>query len=508
MRKIALALSVFFALAVSAQGDRHVSLFADHINEVARQQKITFKEAARKVFELGVTGADVPVNMDADKLNALDQAGFKHSCVIAHIDLTKGDMEKEMAQTLKFMRENNYNKVLLIPGLMDKNATSADYDLLYKRIGRFVKLAESEGRDVVVEDYDNPQSPCHDTVLLDRMFAAVPSLGLNLDTGNYLACGEDLLEAQEHNYGKVRHVHLKDRKSATDLTSVAVGTGVIPVEKSIVRLLSTGYKGWLTIECFGVKDMLEAVKTGVATVNKAYDAFAAKYPGAEGMRPGMTEIWTPQPKKVTPGATSTCSAPSDAIVLFDGTNLDEWRKDNGEPAGWTVADGIVTVNKSTGDIVTRREFGSYQLHLEWRVPEGITGESQARGNSGVFMQDKYEVQILDCYDNDTYVQGTVAGIYKQTAPLVNAMRKPGEWNVYDIIYTAPVFKADGTYLYHPYITVFHNGVLVQNHTEIYGTTEYIGLPRTVQHGNGPIRLQSHGDPSAPISFRNIWIREL
>ncbi len=508
MRKIALALSVFFALAVSAQGDRHVSLFADHINEVARQQKITFKEAARKVFELGVTGADVPVNMDADKLNALDQAGFRHSCVIAHIDLTKGDMEKEMAQTLKFMRENNYNKVLLIPGLMDKNATSADYDLLYKRIGRFVKLAESEGRDVVVEDYDNPQSPCHNTVLLDRMFAAVPSLGLNLDTGNYLACGEDLLEAQEHNYGKVRHVHLKDRKSATDLTSVAVGTGVIPVEKSIVRLLSTGYKGWLTIECFGVKDMLEAVKTGVATVNKAYDAFAAKYPGAEGMRPGMTEIWTPQPKKVTPGATSTCSAPSDAIVLFDGTNLDEWRKDNGEPAGWTVADGIVTVNKSTGDIVTRREFGSYQLHLEWRVPEGITGESQARGNSGVFMQDKYEVQILDCYDNDTYVQGTVAGIYKQTAPLVNAMRKPGEWNVYDIIYTAPVFKADGTYLYHPYITVFHNGVLVQNHTEIYGTTEYIGLPRTVQHGNGPIRLQSHGDPSAPISFRNIWIREL
>lgn len=508
MRKIALALSVFFALAVSAQGDRRVSLFADHINEVARQQKITFKEAARKVFELGVTGADVPVNMDADKLNALDQAGFKHSCVIAHIDLTKGDMEKEMAQTLKFMRENNYSKVLLIPGLMDKNATSADYDLLYKRIGRFVKLAESEGRDVVVEDYDNPQSPCHNTVLLDRMFAAVPSLGLNLDTGNYLACGEDLLEAQEHNYGKVRHVHLKDRKSATDLTSVAVGTGVIPVEKSIVRLLSTGYKGWLTIECFGVKDMLEAVKTGVATVNKAYDAFAAKYPGAEGMRPGMTEIWTPQPKKVTPGATSTCSAPSDAIVLFDGTNLDEWRKDNGEPAGWTVADGIVTVNKSTGDIVTRREFGSYQLHLEWRVPEGITGESQARGNSGVFMQDKYEVQILDCYDNDTYVQGTVAGIYKQTAPLVNAMRKPGEWNVYDIIYTAPVFKADGTYLYHPYITVFHNGVLVQNHTEIYGTTEYIGLPRTVQHGNGPIRLQSHGDPSAPISFRNIWIREL
>ena len=508
MKKIALLLSLFFALTVSAQGDRRISLFAAHINEVARQQKITFKEAAQKVFDLGVTGADVPVEMDAAKLKALDEVGFGHSCVIAHIDLTKGDMEKETAQTLKFMRDNNYYKVLLIPGMMDKNASAADYDALYKRINRFVKLAATEGREVVVEDYDNPQSPCHNTKLLDRMFAAVPSLGLNLDTGNYLACGEDLLEAQQHNYGKIRHVHLKDRKSATDLTSVAVGTGVIPTETFITRLLAAGYNGWLTIECFGVKDMLETVKTSVATVNKAYDTFAAKYPKAEGMRPQMTENWTPQPKKVTPGAQNTCAAPSDAILLFDGTNLDEWRKDNGEPAGWKVADGIMTVDKSTGDIVTRREFGSYQLHIEWRVPEGITGESQARGNSGVFMQDKYEVQILDCYDNDTYVQGAAAGIYKQTAPLVNAMRKPGEWNVYDIIYTAPVFKADGTYLYRPYITIIHNGVVVQNHTEIYGTTEYIGLPRTVKHGNGPIRLQSHGDPSAPISFRNIWIREM
>jgi sugar phosphate isomerase/epimerase len=508
MRKIAFALSLLFSLAVSAQGNRQVSVFADHIKEVARQQKISFKEAAQKVFDLGCTGADVPVNNDAEYQHALDEIGFRHSCVIAHIDFCHGDKENETAQTLKFMRENNYNKVLLVPGSMEKNATSADYEQLYKRIGRFVSLAKSEGMEVVVEDYDNAQSPCFNTRLLDRMFAAIPDLGLNCDTGNFLACGEDLLEAANHFYGKVRHVHLKDRKSATDLTSVAVGTGVIPVETFITRLLATGYKGWLTLECFGVKDMYDAIKTGVETVNKAYDSFEKAYPNAAGMYPQMTENWTPQPKKVTVGDVNANAAPSDAIVLFNGTNLDEWRKDNGEPAGWKVADGIMTVDKSTGDIVTRREFGSFQLHLEWRIPEGITGESQARGNSGVFMQDKYEVQILDNYDNDTYVQGGAAGIYKQTAPLVNAMRKPGEWNVYDIIYTAPVFKADGTYLYRPYITILHNGVIVQNHTEIYGTTEYIGLPRTVKHGNGPIRLQSHGDPSAPISFRNIWIREL
>lgn len=235
---------------------------------------------------------------------------------------------------------------------------------------------------------------------------------------------------------------------------------------------------------------------------------AKKYPEPEGMRPGMSEYWTPQPKVVTPGNYAEISAPNDAIILFDGKDLSAWRHDNGSDAQWTVKDGVMTVDKSKGDIVTRQPFGSFQLHLEWRVPEGIQGESQSRGNSGVFLQDKYEVQILDCYNNETYVNGMTGSLYKQTPPLVNAMRKPGEWNTYDIIYTAPVFKEDGTYLYRPYVTVIQNGVLLQNHTEILGTTEYIGFPRTVVHGDGPIRLQSHGDPSAPISFRNIWIRPL
>ncbi len=233
-----------------------------------------------------------------------------------------------------------------------------------------------------------------------------------------------------------------------------------------------------------------------------------KYPEPEAMRPGMTEFWTPQRKVVTPGDIKTNSAPSDAIVLFDGKDLSAWHNGNGEPAGWTVKNGIVTVDKTKGDIVTRQSFGSYQLHLEWCVPVDIDYDGQSRGNSGVYMQDKYEVQILDCYNNETYINGMTGSIYKQTPPLVNAMRKPGEWNVYDIIYTAPVFKEDGTYLYRPRITLIHNGVLLQNNTEILGTTEYIGIPKVVPHGDGPIRLQMHGDPSKPISFRNIWIREL
>lgn len=233
-----------------------------------------------------------------------------------------------------------------------------------------------------------------------------------------------------------------------------------------------------------------------------------QYPEPERMTPGMSEYWTPQLKIVTPGDICTNSAPSDAIVLFDGKDLSAWESAKGGPAQWTVADGTFTVNKSTGDIQTKQKFESFQLHIEWRIPEDITGKSQGRGNSGVFLQGMYEIQILDCYNNETYVNGQTGSVYKQTPPLANAMRKPGEWNIYDIIYTAPVFKEDGTYLYHPRVTVIHNGVVLQNNTIILGTTEYIGFPKVVKHGPGPIILQDHGDPSEPISFRNIWLRPL
>ena len=234
-----------------------------------------------------------------------------------------------------------------------------------------------------------------------------------------------------------------------------------------------------------------------------------EYPKPEAMRPAMTEFWTPQPKIVTPGDAMTQSAPSDAIVLFDGKDLSAWKScKTGGDADWTVHNGVFTVDKTKGDIITRESFGSMQLHIEWCVPKNITGTSQGRGNSGVFLQNRYEIQILDNYQNETYANGQAGSVYKQVMPLANAMRKPGEWNVYDIIYNAPVFNEDGTYRVPPTVTVIQNGVLLLNNFTIRGTTEYIGHPRVEKHGDGPIRLQMHGDPSEAISFRNVWVRKL
>jgi hypothetical protein len=231
--------------------------------------------------------------------------------------------------------------------------------------------------------------------------------------------------------------------------------------------------------------------------------------------PKLTEVWQPEPKIVTPGQTPQ-DPPSDAIILFDGKNLNEWEsvKDTTKPAGWTVSEGALTVKKSEGNIQTKKKFTDYQLHIEWRIPKDITGSDQARGNSGVFLastgpgDDGYEMQVLDCYNNKTYVNGQTASIYKQFIPLANACKKPGEWQTYDIIWTAPRFNDDGSLKSPARVTAFHNGVLVQNNVELKGKTLYIGQPYYKKHGPEPIKLQAHGDPSEPISFRNIWVREL
>lgn len=220
--------------------------------------------------------------------------------------------------------------------------------------------------------------------------------------------------------------------------------------------------------------------------------------------PKATEVWDPVPRKINPGKNG--SAPSDAIVLFDGTNLNEWESQReGNPAAWKVENGYMEVVARTGGIQTKREFEDFQLHLEWSAPTEIVGEGQGRGNSGVFMQGIYEVQILDSYESVTYSNGQAASVYKQSIPLVNATVAPGEWNVYDIIYKAPRFNADGIKVADGTITVIHNGVVVQNNYVLKGTTEYIGLPKNPAHGKGPISLQDHGNP---VRFRNIWIREL
>ncbi len=227
-----------------------------------------------------------------------------------------------------------------------------------------------------------------------------------------------------------------------------------------------------------------------------------------------TEAWAPVPPIVTPGATDS-APPSDAIILFDGKNEDEWvSAQDHTPARWVVGDGILTVAKGTGNIETRRSFKDYQLHLEFRIPANITGSGQARGNSGVFLASLgpgdagYELQVLDSYNNTTYVNGQAASIYKQSPPLVNPARKPGEWQSYDVVWTAPTFNADGSLKTPAYVTAFFNGVLVQDHFQLKGQTLYIGQPFYKAYDRAPIKLQAHGDKSEPISFRNIWVREL
>lgn len=234
----------------------------------------------------------------------------------------------------------------------------------------------------------------------------------------------------------------------------------------------------------------------------------------EQLNPTATEQWRPVPSVIHPGPAVSPAPPSDAIVLFDGKSMAAWEAMDGSPAAWTVANGVLTVKKGSGNIRTKRAFSDYQLHLEWRVPEEIEGSGQLRGNSGLFLGSTengdggYELQILDSYQNETYVNGQAGAIYKQFPPLVNPIRPPGEWQCYDVIWTAPRFRSDGSLQSPAIVTAFMNGVLIQDHAELKGETAFIGTPRYHSHGPLPIKLQDHRDPSAPISFRNIWLREL
>lgn len=208
------------------------------------------------------------------------------------------------------------------------------------------------------------------------------------------------------------------------------------------------------------------------------------------------KVW-PRPVVVTPGDQG--GPPSDAIVLFDGKDLSAW--EGGE--AWTIADGVATVKDKS--IKTKQPFGSCQLHLEWATPAEVKGEGQGRGNSGVHLMERYEVQILDSYENETYYDGQAGSLYKQWPPLVNACRKPGEWQTYDILFTAPKFE-DGKLKTPGYVTVLQNGIVVQNHAELQGSTAWHKPPEYEPHADKlPISLQNHGNP---VKFRNIWIREL
>ena len=224
--------------------------------------------------------------------------------------------------------------------------------------------------------------------------------------------------------------------------------------------------------------------------------------------PRLTEVWDPEPVRVTPGEGT--APPSDAIILFDGENMDAWHIP-GETE-WIIHEGMVSVvpsekhRKSPVSITSRQSFGDFQLHLEWKTPAEVRGGGQRRGNSGVIIQGRYEIQVLDNYQNRTYANGQAASVYKQHIPLVNACRPPGEWQCYDIVFRAPRFRENGSLISPAYVTVLHNGVLVQNHTEIEGSIRFIGLPGYEPHPlKQSLKLQDHGDA---VSYRNIWLREL
>lgn len=223
------------------------------------------------------------------------------------------------------------------------------------------------------------------------------------------------------------------------------------------------------------------------------------------VKPELTEVWSPVPPRVTPGAVPD-APPSDAVILFNGHDLSNWEGVDGEAANWTVTDGEMVIAPKSGSIRTRETFGDIQLHVEWMVPVlPPQRKGQDRGNSGIFLDGLYEVQVLDTLDNPTYVNGQAAAIYKQYAPLVSAQKPAPGWQNYDIVFLAPRFYQDGSLAEPARVTVFFNGILVQNNVALTGPTEYRGIPRYKAHGPGPILLQAHNNE---VHYRNLWLRRL
>lgn len=209
-------------------------------------------------------------------------------------------------------------------------------------------------------------------------------------------------------------------------------------------------------------------------------------------------VW-PEPPIVAPGE-KPGDPPADAVILFDGKDLSKWQ--NGDR--WKIQDGYAIVQK--GDILTKDSFGDYQLHLEFATPEKVSGKGQGRGNSGVYLANRYEVQVLDSYNNTTYFDGQCASLYKQQPPMANVCKKPGEWQTYDIIFESPLFDEKGKLTRPGAVTVIHNGVVVQNHFQLLGGTYYDRPAAYQKHSpRQPIRLQNHGNS---VKYRNIWLREL
>jgi len=234
-------------------------------------------------------------------------------------------------------------------------------------------------------------------------------------------------------------------------------------------------------------------------------AVTAAYAAMELTKYDVHDVARPTPDSVRP-ADRPGDPPSDAIILFDGKDTSPWVADKGGPCTWKIEDGYMEVTPKSGSIHTAREFGNCQLHIEWRTPDEVKGSSQGRGNGGVFFMGRYELQILDSWENPTYADGQAAAIYGQTPPMFNAAKKPGEWQTYDVAFLRPVFDEAGNCVRPARITVFHNGVCVQNNVEIQGATAHRQKAQYRRHPDkGALGLQDHNNPTR---FRNIWVMEL
>jgi len=274
MRRILSLISLLVVISLSARNPvvPKVSIFSDHISTMAKQEGISFREAAQKVKSMGYTGIDVMITIKPEEMKVLDELGFEHACAIANIDYVRGDQLLVENQTISFMQQHGFTRVLVVPGLLPENNSDKILQLVLRRMDAFSRKGYKAGFEVMIEDYDNPRSPCYNTEALDRMFKAAKRLRHTFDTGNYIYCGEDVLKALKHFRKRIGHVHLKDRVAMHDGKSPAIGTGLVPLQEVIGQLVKHGYEGWFCVEHFGSPHMMQDAETSIRNVLSAYEA--------------------------------------------------------------------------------------------------------------------------------------------------------------------------------------------------------------------------------------------
>ena len=277
MRRLLTLTALFAILSLNARKPitPRISIFADHIYEIAHQENISFREAAQRVKALGYTGIDVWISINPKDMQVLDELGFEHASAIAYIDYANGNQTDSESRTLSFMKQHRFPRVLVVPGLLPEEASEQLLSAVLRGMDLFSRKGYQLGLDVTIEDYDNPRSPCYNTEALNRMFKVAKRLGHTFDTGNYLYCGEDVLQALKHFRKRVKHVHLKDRVALRDGKSPAVGTGLVPLNDVISQLVKHGYKGWFSVEHFGSPHMLQDAETSIRNVLSVYESLNA-----------------------------------------------------------------------------------------------------------------------------------------------------------------------------------------------------------------------------------------